>query len=81
MGHRILTIFTYIVFEPISILPTIKFVFSLDCKSIEFAIKIQISLFQLLRPLKTARFNLIKKFNTIEITNATAAAIGFLPAF
>ena len=53
----------------------------MDCKSIEFAIKIQISLFQLLRPLKTARFNLIKKFNTIEITNATAAAIGFLPAF
>ena len=80
MGHRILTIFTYIVFEPISILPTIKFVFSLDCKSIEFAIKIQISLFQLLLK-KTARFNLIKKFNTIEITNATAAAIGFLPAF
>ena len=31
--------------------------------------------------MKKARFNLIKKFNTIEITDATAAAIVFLPAF
>ena len=55
MGHRILTIFTYIVFEPIIILPTIKFVFSLDCKSIEFAIKIQISLFQLLYAIENSQ--------------------------
>ena len=81
MAHRILTIFTYIVFGAISILPAVNFFFPLDCKSIEFPIKIQISRFYLLWPIQTTRFNLIKKFNTIEITDAIAAAIVFLPAF
>ena len=64
MAHRILTIFTYIVFEAMMILSTKQDLILLDSKSIKFFIEIQISRFWLLTPMRTAEFNSIKNFST-----------------